>query len=109
LTCVRAAENGHTHVLEWARAQDPPCPRDSHLPLSFGEKEEEMFHNEMIDEFSSLRIEPCLFLKRQCRECNFTSWFICALRTGRAEARRSLLQFLSSCPFELGPRATGGV
>jgi len=34
-----------------------------------------MFHNEMIDEFSSLRIEPCCFLKRQCRECNFPSWF----------------------------------
>jgi hypothetical protein len=25
-TCAWAAQNGHLHVLEWARAQDPPCP-----------------------------------------------------------------------------------
>jgi len=24
--CSRAAENGHLDVLQWARAQDPPCP-----------------------------------------------------------------------------------
>ena len=27
-TCARAAEGGHLHVLQWARAQDPPCPWD---------------------------------------------------------------------------------
>ena len=26
--CISAAENGHLDVLQWARAQDPPCPWD---------------------------------------------------------------------------------
>jgi len=25
-TCYSAAKGGHVHVLEWLRAQDPPCP-----------------------------------------------------------------------------------
>jgi len=28
-TCEGAAENGHLDVLQWARAQDPPCPWDA--------------------------------------------------------------------------------
>jgi hypothetical protein len=25
-TCARAARNAHLHVLQWLRSQDPPCP-----------------------------------------------------------------------------------
>ena len=28
-TCSSAAEGGHLHILQWLRAQDPPCPWDN--------------------------------------------------------------------------------
>ena len=32
MACVRAARSGHLHIIRWLREQDPPCPWDTYPP-----------------------------------------------------------------------------
>jgi len=82
-TCWEAAQRGHLHVLQWVRAQEPPCPWDDNLL-------EAAIFGEQVHVMAYLAEQGHAVAAEACDE---------AVRYGRLEALKWLRSRKPPCPW----------